>query len=65
MTDANEDWGLALLTDHTTCYVHGEDHPLGLVLQYSGIGLWGRRYGIAGPTTVRYALLPAMTARSG
>ena len=65
MTDANEDWGLALLTDHTTCYVHGEDHPPGLVLQYSGIGLWGRRYGIAGPTTVRYALLPAMTARSG
>jgi alpha-mannosidase len=46
------------LTDHTTSYVHGEDHPLGLVLQYSGIGLWGRRYAIAGPTTVHYALVP-------
>jgi hypothetical protein len=47
-----------LLSDHTTSYVHGEDHPPGLVLQYSGIGLWGRRYGIAGPTTVHYALVP-------
>ncbi len=56
--DANGDYGLALLTDHTTCYVHGEDHPLGLVLQYSGIGLWGRHYGIVGPTTVHFALVP-------
>jgi len=58
VTDANADYGLALLTDHATSYVHGEDHPLGLVLQYSGIGLWGRRYGITGPTTVNYALIP-------
>ncbi len=58
VTDATGDYGLALLTDHTTSYVHGEDHPLGLVLQYSGIGLWGRRYSIAGPTTVHYALVP-------
>ena len=58
VTDANGEHGLALLTDHTTSYVHGEDHPTGLVLQYSGIWLWGRRYGIAGPTTVRYALIP-------
>ena len=58
VTDANGANGLAVLTDHTTSYVHGEDHPPGLVLQYSGIGLWGRRYGINGPTTVRYALIP-------
>jgi alpha-mannosidase len=58
VTDANGEYGLALLTDHTTSYVHGEDHPLGLVLQYSGIGLWGRHYAIAGPTTVHYALVP-------
>jgi len=58
VTDAKGEYGLGLLTDHTTSYVHGEDHPLGLVLQYSGIGLWGRRYDIAGPTTVRYALVP-------
>ena len=50
--------GLAVLTDHTTAYVHAADHPPGLVLQYAGIGLWGRRYGIWGPTTVRYALIP-------
>jgi alpha-mannosidase len=50
--------GLALLSDHTTSYVHGQEHPLGLTLQYSGIGLWGRRYRIDGPTRVRYALVP-------
>lgn len=58
VTDANGEQGLALLTDHATSYVHGEDHPPGLVLQYSGLGLWGRRYGISGPTTVHYALIP-------
>lgn len=58
VTDANGEYGLALLTDHTTSYTHGEDHPPGLVLQYSGIGLWGRRYGISGPTALRYALVP-------
>jgi len=57
-TDANGNYGLAVLTDHTTSYVHGENHPPGLVLQYSGIGLWGRRYSITGPATVHYALVP-------
>lgn len=52
------DYGLALLSDHTTSYVHGADHPPGLVLQYSGIGLWGRHYNITGPTSVHYALVP-------
>jgi alpha-mannosidase len=50
--------GVALLTDHTTSYEHGEDHPLGLTLQYCGIGLWGRDYSVRGPTEVKYALLP-------
>ena len=50
--------GLALLTDHTTSYIHGADHPPGLVLQYSGVGLWGRPYRIAGPTSLSYALIP-------
>ncbi len=58
VTDAKGGSGLALFTDHTTAYAHGEDHPPGLVLQYSGMGLWGRRYGLAGPTAVRYALVP-------
>jgi alpha-mannosidase len=56
--DASNSFGLALLTDHTTSYVHGADHPLGLTLQYSGVGLWGKHYAITGPTDVHYALIP-------
>ena len=58
VAEAAGDHGLALLADHTTSYIHGADHPPGLVLQYSGIGLWGRRYDINGATSVRYALIP-------
>ena len=50
--------GLALFSDHTTSYAHGPGHPLGLTLQYSGKGLWGRDYRVDGPTEVRYALMP-------
>jgi alpha-mannosidase len=56
--DANGDHGLALFSDHTTSYAHGPNFPLGLTLQYSGKGLWGRDYRIEGPTEVRYALMP-------
>ncbi len=58
VVESSGNHGLAILTDHTTSYVHGTDHPPGLVLQYSGLGLWGRRYGIAGPSTVHYAIIP-------
>jgi len=51
------------LSDHTTSYAHGADHPLGLTLQYRGIGLWGRDYSVRGPTEVKYALLPHATDR--
>ena len=57
-TDGADKYGLALLTDHTTSYAHGAEFPLGLTLQYSGIGLWGRNYRITGPTEVNYALVP-------
>lgn len=50
--------GVTLLTDHTTSYAHGPEHPLGLTLQYSGVGLWGRNYSLEGATEVHYALLP-------
>jgi len=50
--------GMALLTDHTTSYSHGEDGTLGLTLQYSGMGLWGRNYSINGPSEIKYSLLP-------
>jgi alpha-mannosidase len=51
-------YGLALFSDHTTSYTHGANFPLGLDIQYSGMGLWGRNYTIDGPTTVHYAIVP-------
>ena len=53
-----DDYGLAMFTDHTTSYVHGEEHPLALTLQYSGQALWGRDYIINRPTNVSYSLMP-------
>lgn len=58
VVDAASRSGLALLSDHTTSYAHGPDHPLGLTVQYCGVGLWGRNYSILGPTEVNYALVP-------
>jgi alpha-mannosidase len=56
--DAKNNLGLALLSDHTTTYAHGKDFPLGLNVQYSGHGLWGRNHTLIGPTKMRYALVP-------
>jgi alpha-mannosidase len=50
--------GLALFTDHTTSYTLMDDSMLGLTLQYSGTGLWGRDYKIDRPSHVKYALVP-------
>lgn len=58
VTDSLHRYGLALLTDHTTSYLHGRHHPLGLTIQYSGKALWGRDYRITGPTDVHYAIIP-------
>lgn len=58
VTDAAGDYGVALFSDHTTSYAHGADHPLGLNLQYSGKGLWGRNYTITGASRIRYAIVP-------
>ena len=58
VTDQQGKYGMALFTDHTTSYTHGPDFPLGLDIQYSGMGLWGRDYKINGPTTINYAILP-------
>lgn len=49
---------LALLSDHTTAYTYGPDHPLALTVQFSGNGLWGRDYRIDGPTRLSYAIIP-------
>src|SRR5690606_23077090 len=58
VTDAADAHGVALFSDHTTSYAHGAEHPLGLNLQYSGRGLWGRHYRITGPSQIHYALVP-------
>ncbi len=58
VTDEQGKYGLALLTDHTTSYTHGENFPLGLTVQYAGVGLWGRNYKTDSATNIHYALLP-------
>ncbi|WP_342648046.1 glycoside hydrolase family 38 C-terminal domain-containing protein [Mucilaginibacter sp. CSA2-8R] len=58
ITDETAKHAMALFTDHTTSYTHGKDFPLGLVAQYSGMGLWGRDYFTDKPTNIHYALLP-------
>ena len=58
VVDADQKFGMAMFTDHTTSYAHGTDFPLGLTTQYAGYGLWGRNYKLDGPTQMRYQLLP-------
>jgi alpha-mannosidase len=58
VTDKDDQYGMALFTDHTTNYAHGDHFPLGLDIQYSGMGLWNRDHSITGPTTINYALIP-------
>lgn len=55
---SGKDGSMALFSDHTTSYSFGSGFPLGLTVQYSGSGLWGREYGISRPTEIRYALVP-------
>ncbi|HEV7214678.1 MAG TPA: hypothetical protein VGP33_06100 [Chloroflexota bacterium] len=51
--------GLALLSDHTTSYLHGPDYPLGLVLAWGGEGgFWWGKCPLQGSQEVHYALLP-------
>ncbi|MBE9663705.1 glycosyl hydrolase [Mucilaginibacter myungsuensis] len=58
VTDGNGAYGMTMLSDHTSNYTHGTDFPLGLTVQYSGVGLWGRNYRVDGPTKIHYALMP-------
>jgi alpha-mannosidase len=58
VTDKDNQYGMTLFTDHTTNYAHGDDFPLGLDIQYSGMGLWSRDHSITGPTIINYALIP-------
>jgi len=56
--DEKSQTGLAILTDHTSSYLHGPDIPVGLTAQYSGVGLWGMDYKISEPLHMKYALIP-------
>lgn len=58
LAEAGGGYGLALLSDHTTSYSYGDDFPLGLTVQYSDGGLWGRDYPVSGPTRMKFALIP-------
>lgn len=58
VTDKEGKYGLAVLTNHTTNYVHGENFPLAITVQYAGAGLWGRNYTVDGPTDINYAIIP-------
>ena len=58
LTNQKEDYGIALLTDHTTSYLQTDSLILGLTVQYIGKALWGRNYKVDGPTEFNYALLP-------
>lgn len=58
LVQQDEKYGLALLSDHTTSYLHGTDYPLSLTAQYSGLGLWGINYKITEALNMRYALIP-------
>lgn len=56
--DRRGEYSMALLSDHTTSYSYGSNFPLGLTLQYSGVGLWGCDYKITTPLHVKYAIIP-------
>ncbi|MCK7555962.1 hypothetical protein MKQ70_13400 [Chitinophaga sedimenti] len=58
ITDAGNNAGMTIFSDHTSSYVHGENYPPGLTLQYAGRALWGMQYGVDGPTVMQYAILP-------
>lgn len=58
LAEDKRDYALALFSDHTTSYSHGQDYPLGLTAQYSGPGLWGPDYKITRPLKMRYAIIP-------
>ena len=55
--EASDGDSFAILTDHTTSYVY-DGNLLGLTVQCSGNGLWGRDYKIDGPTLMEFSIVP-------
>jgi alpha-mannosidase len=62
LTEGNGKSGFAIFSDHTTSYSYSDEYPLGLTVQFSGNGLWGRDYPINGPTNIRFAIIPHRNA---
>jgi alpha-mannosidase len=57
--DEGQGTGLAILSDRTTAYSHGEGEPLGLILGWGGeAGYWWGKCPLRGDQQAQYALLP-------
>jgi len=57
--DESEKLGLAVLSDHTTAYTHGPDHPLALVLGWGGEGgFWWAKCPLRGTQQIGYGIVP-------
>ncbi len=59
VADEQQKLGLAVLSDHTTAYTHGPDHPLALVMGWGWEGgFWWAKCPLRGTQQVSYALIP-------
>ncbi len=59
LVDEKENSGLALFSDHTMSYVHGENHPLSLVMGWGWDGgFWWGKCPLNGLQNVSYAIVP-------
>ena len=57
--DQQQKLGMAMLTDHTTAYTHGPDHPPALVMGWGWEGgFWWGKCPLRGTQQVTYALIP-------
>jgi alpha-mannosidase len=59
VVDRAGDMGLALLSDHTTSYAEGKEHPLSLVMGWGWDGgFWWGKCPLNGLQQMKYALVP-------
>jgi alpha-mannosidase len=59
LVDEEESHGIAVISDHTTAYTHGPEHPLALVLGWAWEGgFWWGKHPLKGPQEVSYAIVP-------
>lgn len=59
VVNQDENIGLALLTDHTTSYAEGKEHPLSLVMGWGWEGgFWWGKCSLNGLQEMKYAVIP-------